>query len=165
MPNKADPASFEEPELVIDAVVNTNLFLLRSAAAQPSVKGFVLTSSSSAADWPKPNVEYDVGEDTWNTESVEKAYSLQASDPSKPFHIYAASKTLGEQAAWKWYKQEKPGFSFNTILPNMNIGPTLGTENPRSSSRWLVSLFNGDVTWLHFIPARKRFLKPGESLI
>ncbi|KZP19295.1 NAD-P-binding protein [Athelia psychrophila] len=139
------------PALVIDTVVNTNLFLLRASAAQPTVKSFVYTSSAGAAGLPKLDVEYDVGEDTWNTESIQKAYNLPADDPSRPLHAYCASKALSEQAAWKFYKEEKPSFVFNTVLPSMNIGPPVGPADPRSSSALISTFFDGDFSMMHWV--------------
>jgi len=89
-----------KPEEVVDPTVNATLSLLRSAAAEPSVKSVVLTSSSSAAIWPKTNVEFDIGEDSWNEESVKNAYNMPDDNPFKAWHVYGASKTLGEKAAW-----------------------------------------------------------------
>lgn len=49
-------------------------------------------------------------------------------------HVHAASKVLGEQAAWKFVQDEKPGFVLNTILPNMNYGPILDPASQTGSS-------------------------------
>lgn len=40
---------------------------------------------------------------------------------ARPFTVYAASKTAGEQAAWKWVKSNKPAFAFNTVLPYYTV--------------------------------------------
>lgn len=143
------------PSKVIDPVVNSTLSILRSCAAQPSIKSFALTSSSVAAVWPKSNVEYDIGEDTWNEESLEKAYSLPDNDPHKPWHIYAASKMLGERAAWNFYNEKKPGFVMNTVLPGCNFGPMLEPNTTQSTASWVKHAFNGDWTTLKYTPPRK----------
>lgn len=57
----------------------------------------------------------------------------------------AASKVKGERAAWKYIEEEKPHFSFNTVLPDLVIGPI---SNPASgtysTSTWLTNYFNGE---------------------
>lgn len=141
------------PATVIDPVINGTHSILRSAHREPTVKSFVLTSSSTAAVWPKANIAYDVGEDSWNEESLKKAYDLPESDPAKTYHIYAASKTLGEQAAWKFYTQEKPGFVLNAILPNTNFGPMLDPDIG-STALLLKKAFQGDMRALNSLPAR-----------
>jgi len=136
------------PAEVIDNVVNGTISILKSAAAQPTVKNFVLTSSSYACIWPKQNVEFDIGEDLWNDESVDKAYSLAATDPLKPWHIYSASKVLQERATWKFMKEEKPGFIMNTIMPNATFGPMLDPAQPASTAGMLRELYKGN--WAGF---------------
>ena len=141
-------------------MVNGIISVLRAAAAQPTVKNFVLTSSSYACFWPTPNVELDIGEDTWNEESVEKAYSLAETDPLKPWHIYGASKVLVERAAWKFMKEEKPTFSMNTVMPNATFGPILDPEQVTSTAGMLKGLFEGN--WAAFsgvMPRKLTFIQ------
>ena len=95
------------PEEVIEPVIAGTLTALRSAAKTPTVKRFVLTSSSSAALFPKPNVKMQLDESTWNEESSALARSLPLDDGAKPWHVYCASKTEGEKAAWKFMETEK----------------------------------------------------------
>jgi nucleoside-diphosphate-sugar epimerase len=132
------------PAQVIDPVVNGTIFILKSAAAQPTVKSFVLTSSSYASIWPKQNIEFDITEDRWNDEAIEKAYSLAENDPLKPWHVYSASKVLQERAAWKFIKEEKPGFAMNTIMPNCTFGPMLDPAQPASTAGMLRELYKGN---------------------
>lgn len=155
MPNQADPASLSNPELVIGPVVAGTLSVLKTAAATPSVKRVVLTSSSSAAIWPHPNVESEAGEDTWNTECIEQAATLAADAPGKEWYIYGASKVRGEQAAWKFYNEEKPGFVFNSILPNINLGPPLIKEDARSTGAWVAQAYNGDLSGISVFAPRE----------
>jgi nucleoside-diphosphate-sugar epimerase len=95
------------PEEVINPVLAGTLTALRSAAKTPSVKRFVLTSSSSAALFPKPDVKVFLDETTWNEESSALARSLPLTDGAKPWHVYCASKTEGEKSAWDFMKTEK----------------------------------------------------------
>jgi nucleoside-diphosphate-sugar epimerase len=71
---------------------------------------------------------------TWNDAAVEAAWSKDTPAEQKPYNVYAASKTESERAAWKWFKERKPGFAFNTILPNMNVSLSLSL----SMLAWLI---------------------------
>lgn len=143
------------PAEVVDPTVNATLSALKSAAKEPSVKRFVLTSSSTAALFPKANLEFDIGEDAWNDDSVQKAYHLEDTHPEKAWHVYGASKTLGERAAWKFMDDEKPGFSLNTVLPGTNFGPILDPEQGGSTAGYLRSGYQGDFGMLNMVPPRK----------
>ncbi|KAF7975319.1 hypothetical protein HWV62_9743 [Athelia sp. TMB] len=144
------------PEQVIDPVVNAALNVLRSCAAHPSVKSVVFTSSSVAASWFTPETEFDIGEDSWNDASVENAHSLPDDEPTKPWHIYAASKVLAERAAWNFYKETNPGFVFNTVLPSFTLGPMFEPEVSVSTASWLKKAFLGDWSAMMHVPPHVR---------
>lgn len=133
-----------DPAAVVDPTVAGTLSILRSASTQPSIKRFVLTSSSIAAYSPKPNEVYDIKEDTWNEDSINLAF-VAGEDPLKPLHVYAVSKILGEQAAWKFVKDEKPSFVLNTILPNVNFGPSIIKGDTPSTLGWLKVVYDGEL--------------------
>lgn len=59
--------------------------------------------------------------DTWNDDVVRAAYSNDTPLDKKPYIVYAASKTEGERSAWKWVAENKPGFEFNVVIPNVNV--------------------------------------------
>lgn len=59
--------------------------------------------------------------DTWNDDAVRAAYSNDTPLDKKPYIVYAASKTEGERSAWKWVAENKPGFEFNVVIPNVNV--------------------------------------------
>jgi hypothetical protein len=65
--------------------------------------------------------EIDLYADTWNEATVKAAWDPNTPAELKPPSVYGASKTEGERAAWKWIKENKPGFVFNAILPNFNV--------------------------------------------
>ncbi|PTB59440.1 hypothetical protein M431DRAFT_544914 [Trichoderma harzianum CBS 226.95] len=112
-----------EPHRIIPAVRNGTINALKAASSQESVKRFVLTSSSTAAIIPQANKKgVIVDESTWNDDVVALAWSGTAPDSAKGYTTYAASKTEGERAAWKWVEENKPGFVLNTVLPNCNVG-------------------------------------------
>lgn len=86
----------------------------------------------------------------YNDEAVKRAWE-SAKNPPVPgspeayklaFDVYAASKTEAEKACWKFVEEEKPGFVFNTVLPNMNLGPVLDKNQTSRSAGWMVPLIN-----------------------
>lgn len=123
--------------------------VLNAAKKQSSMKSFVLTSSSTAACMPefeKKDVVVDESmihgfpspfprgihatylepqpnhnTETWNEAAPMAAYSKHTKPDELPLMIYAASKTLGEQALWRWVEQEQPHFTVNAVLPNFNV--------------------------------------------
>lgn len=94
---------------MIPTVVNSTLNALNAAANESSVKRFVLTSSGSAVVFPKPNQKINITPDTWNEESIQivQNFPNELSDVQKGFIVYMASKVKGEQAVWKWVKENQ----------------------------------------------------------
>lgn len=100
----ASPTTWSaDTDLVIKTAVSGALNALKAANEEPSVKCFVLTSSSVAATFPstgQPGVV--LGPESWNEEAVD----LAANGPSNPgqqsWAAYAASKTLAEKAVWEF---------------------------------------------------------------
>lgn len=86
---------------------------LAAAVKEPSVKRFVLTSSSAAALIPRPNEAVTVTADTWNESVITDAYRDPPYEPERAYPVYAASKTLAEKEAWKFVRTNKPGFTLN----------------------------------------------------
>lgn len=83
-----------------------------------------------------------------------------------PFIVYAASKTEGEKALWKFMKEKKPHFQANAVLPNANTGRILqalgGTgglaigvwkegKRPQMPPQWFIDVI--DDARLHVIAA------------
>ncbi|KAF9870437.1 hypothetical protein CkaCkLH20_12104 [Colletotrichum karsti] len=118
------------PDNVVPPNVAATLSIARSAAASPSVKRLVYTSSSGAAAMPKPGVPYEVKADTYNEEAVAIAYSGKGPGGLAGGYLaYSAAKTKAEQALWKWFSEEKPGFVLNSIVPNAALGRVLLPEH------------------------------------
>lgn len=133
-----------DPAAVIGRAVKFIETILAVVKRHDSVKSFVLTSSSSAVIIPKSNqAGVRVDENTWNDEAVKAAWDPQTPEEGKGYAIYAASKTESERAAWKWVEKNKPGFAFNTVLPNFTIGENLSPEIPGSTSGWTRKLLDG----------------------
>jgi nucleoside-diphosphate-sugar epimerase len=59
-------------------------------------------------------------QENWDDASIAVVETKGRDAP--PFIKYAASKTLGEKAAWKWMEEEKPSFDLVTILPGFIWG-------------------------------------------
>src|SRR5579862_9360867 len=110
------------------------LNVLNSAAKEQSVKRFVFTSSSTAATLPKPNVEFTVDQNTWNDEVLPVAWAPPPYERSRAFAVYGASKTQAEKEAWQFIEKNKPGFVFNTVLPETAYGEILDPVNQQGST-------------------------------
>lgn len=84
----------------------------------PTVKKVVITSSfasiinRSKGFWP----EHTYSESDWNPTTLEESLENAVNG-------YYGSKTLAEQAAWKFVEEEKPNFSLTTVAPPMVYGP------------------------------------------
>ena len=117
-----------DPNEVVTPVVAGTKSILRSAAKHPSVKRFVLTSSSCAVLLPKLNTPLMVGKEDWNQEAVDRAWEPPPYTLERALSVYAASKTQGEKALWQFVNEEKPHFVVNAILPNVNMGKILSSH-------------------------------------
>jgi len=135
---------------VVTPMVNAVKSLLEAASKEPKVKSVVLTSSSTAATAPKPNVKFSVDKNTWNEEDVKLAWAEKFDDENRrKWAVYGASKTQGEQALWEFVKEKKPHFKANTILPNANYGPILDPANQSASTGgWITAILKGGVEGL-----------------
>ncbi|KAM0507801.1 hypothetical protein D7B24_007346 [Verticillium nonalfalfae] len=144
------------PHNVIPGTILGTVNALEAAAREPSVKRFVLTSSSTAALIPRPNNPLKVTTDTWNDEAVELAYRDPPYEPQRGLPVYAASKALSEREAWKFMDEKKPGFTLNAVLPNINFGASLDSVNQGhpSTSAIVAELFKGNTTYLGGITAQ-----------
>lgn len=77
------------------------LSILRAASSSPSIKRFVLTSSSAAGGMSSVNGEVKHWDaTTWNTQVVTR-------DETDPIKLYFVSKTESERAAWDFIKEKK----------------------------------------------------------
>lgn len=143
---QASDLTFEpNAEKIINGTVEHTLSIIKAAANIPTIKSFVLTSSASACSLPAPNQKDIVinesefnnlpGKkalvqshantknypDTWNDASVAAAWNGRTPNHELPLNIYAAAKTEGERAAWRYHKDNKLPFVLNTILPAVTV--------------------------------------------
>ncbi|KAJ4795336.1 Cinnamoyl-CoA reductase 1 [Rhynchospora pubera] len=125
--NVSDP----QAEL-IDPEVNGTLNVLGSCAKYSSIKRVVVTSSMAAAVYNrKPKNPDVVVDETWFS-------SPEACEQSKSW--YALSKTLAEEAAWKFAKEN--GIDIVRINPAVSIGPLL-QPTLNTSAAAILNLING----------------------
>ncbi|KAG9193974.1 hypothetical protein G6011_04009 [Alternaria panax] len=133
-----------EAEPYVSNMVKETMGILKAAAAEPSVKSVVFTSTALAtSSWgEKGHFE----EWKYNEDFIKYAYDPDFHHPSKGFIVYGAAKALSEKAAWKYIQEEKPQFTFNTVLPNANFGPSLVYEKQGHASTGGLpkAVFEGD---------------------
>ncbi|KAI9172834.1 Aldehyde reductase [Paramyrothecium foliicola] len=163
----ASDVSFNcDPNKVIPLAINGAVNALKSAFAEPSVKRFVLTSSSTAvAPIPTPGApkKITVDVDTWNEAAVKAAWAPPPYEPERGGAVYSASKMQAEQGVWKYYKENKekrPDLVVNTVLPNMNFGKVLDPVNQGypSSAGIIQALFEGNVGKHHHAAGHQDYI-------
>ncbi|XP_058077518.1 phenylacetaldehyde reductase-like [Magnolia sinica] len=130
---------------LIDPAVKGTLNILGSCAKTSTVKRVVVTSSMAAVAYNrKPRTPDVVVDETW------------FSDPevcTETQSWYMLSKTLAEEAAWKFAKEK--GIDMVTINPAMVIGPLL-QPTLNTSAAAILNFINGSPTfgnatlgWVH----------------
>ncbi|CAM8949662.1 unnamed protein product [Rhodiola kirilowii] len=121
---------------LIDPAVKGTLNVLSSCAKVPSLKRVVLTSSIAAVAYNgKPRTPEVVVDETW----------FSNPDVCKEMKLwYVISKTLAEEAAWKFVKEK--GIDMVTINPAMVIGPLL-QPTLNTSAAAILNLINGSETY------------------
>jgi nucleoside-diphosphate-sugar epimerase len=133
-----------DPEPYIPNMVKETVGILKAAQAESTVRSVVFTSTALAASaW---GAKGKLIEWQYNEDFIGYAYDPNFQHPSKVFIVYGAAKAISEKAAWKYMQEEKPHFSFNTILPNVNFGPSLVYEKQGygSSGRFPKAVFDND---------------------
>ncbi|XP_076930328.1 phenylacetaldehyde reductase-like [Bidens hawaiensis] len=121
---------------LIDPAVKGTLNVLGSCSKASSVKRVVVTSSVAAVAYNgRPRTPDVVVDETW------------FSDPdlcNQTKMWYVLSKTLAEEAAWKFSKEK--GLDMVTINPAMVIGPLL-QPTLNTSAAAIANLLNGSETY------------------
>ncbi|KAG8388987.1 hypothetical protein BUALT_Bualt02G0182600 [Buddleja alternifolia] len=130
-----DPGEDPQAEL-IDPAVKGTLNVLESCAKTPSVKRVVLTSSMASVYFNGKTLAPDVViDETWWSD-VEYCKQIK--------NWYVLSKTLAEDAAWKFAKEK--GIDLVVINPTLVIGPLL-QPTLNTSSSVMLNLLNGAETY------------------
>ncbi|KAF7833712.1 cinnamoyl-CoA reductase 1-like [Senna tora] len=135
----ASPCTFrsKDPQNeLIDPAVNGTLNVLKSCAKSPSVKRVILTSSTASLQCNRrPKTPETIVDESWN------------SDPEfcKTYKgYYAISKTLAEEAAWKFAKENS--IDLVCINPGTVLGPLL-QPTINTTSALILNLINGTETF------------------
>ncbi|KAG7059342.1 NAD dependent epimerase/dehydratase [Colletotrichum scovillei] len=109
----ASIVSFDpDPNNVIPTAKESALVALKASYKEPSVKRFVLTSSSSTTLAANPETFMKmkgaiVTEDTWSPDAKELAWTPGPWGPEHGAFVYVASKVEQEQAVWKYHEENK----------------------------------------------------------
>ncbi|KAJ3669244.1 hypothetical protein LUZ60_011194 [Juncus effusus] len=123
---------------LIDPAVKGTLNVLKSCTKNPSIKRVIVTSSIAAVAYNgKPRTPDVTVDETWFSDP-------KVCEESKSW--YVLSKTLAEEAAWKFSKEN--GIDMVTINPAMVIGPLLQPTLNTSAAAILI-LINGSSTFLN----------------
>ncbi|RDX62897.1 Tetraketide alpha-pyrone reductase 1 [Mucuna pruriens] len=127
----------KDPQVeLIDPAVNGTLNVLKSCVKSPSVKRVVLTSSVAAVAYnERPKTPQVVVDETW----------FSNPDYCRELKIwYILSKTLAEDAAWKFAKENS--LDLVSVNPAMVVGPLLQAELNTSAAA-ILNLINGSETF------------------
>ncbi|XP_028758801.1 tetraketide alpha-pyrone reductase 1-like [Neltuma alba] len=140
----ASPVSVDvkdpQTELIEPAVKGT-LNVLKSCAKSTSLKRVVMTSSLATILFNgKPKTPQTVVDETWFSDP-------EFCDEYEHWSGYILSKTLAEEAAWKFVKENN--IDMVTINPGTVIGPLL-QPTLNTSSTTVAIIFNGAKTFPNF---------------
>ncbi|GLA64676.1 hypothetical protein AtubIFM54640_006400 [Aspergillus tubingensis] len=105
------------PDEIFESIKRLDHNVLASAAAEPSVKRFVYTSSCQAANTmglDDLDGKTVITSETWNETAIQRAKTGSPAEWRRGFDVYSASKAFGEQGIWEWVREHKPGFVANT---------------------------------------------------
>ncbi|OMP06181.1 NAD-dependent epimerase/dehydratase [Corchorus capsularis] len=121
---------------MIDPALKGTLNVLRSCAKVPSIKRVVITSSIAAVAWNGTPLGPDV--------IVDESWFSDPTFCEKSKLWYVLSKTLAEEAAWKYTKEN--GIDMVSINPGLVIGPIL-QPTINTSVEPILKLINGAETY------------------
>jgi nucleoside-diphosphate-sugar epimerase len=143
------------PNEIIPQTVQATLSAIEAAAKEPTVKGFVFTTSLVAMAMPIPDVPFHVDSNSWNEMVGPMAWAPPPYDPSRSLIVYMQSKVEAEKALWKFVEEKKPGFSVNTVSPTTVLGRVLHPKQWTTTPGWIKSLWNGEVDFIQILTACK----------
>jgi nucleoside-diphosphate-sugar epimerase len=108
------------------------------ACSKAGIKRFVYTSSSFAVTQPKPNQVFEIAENTFNEEAVEKVRKGTANGED----VYCASKVEAERALRSWGKEHAPEVVINmgTYCTMVQYYDLKRSEMVRLGGIWLMAL-------------------------
>ncbi|KAL3469136.1 NAD(P)-binding protein [Aspergillus californicus] len=148
----------QDAEKVIPATVAGALNGVKAAYAEPTVKRFVLTSSSAAVLIPETGQSDDVtlDEDSYGEELIQRAKTDLEPGFVRACLVYGASKALAEKAVWDYVEENKskrPDLVVNSVLPAQVFGEHLDPVNQGtpSTSASIPALWNGLIDGLKLV--------------
>jgi dihydroflavonol-4-reductase len=109
---------------LVDPAVQGTRGVLSSCKKATSVRRVIVTSSMAAIT-DEPESDHVLTERDWNDKSTLDR---------NPYYL---SKTLAEREAWRFVKEEKPGFDLVVINPFLVIGPSLSPAINTSNQMFL----------------------------
>lgn len=150
----SDMSFSNDPNEVIPRTVAGATGILEAAAAQPSVRRFVYTSSIVAAVMPMPGNDAVVGRDSWNDVATQMAWAPPPYDEGRSFPVYMASKIAAEKAVWEFAKQRRPAFDVSVISPSSIMGEPLDKRHANTLASFASIVYAGnDRARLEVLPA------------
>ncbi|QIW96929.1 hypothetical protein AMS68_002447 [Peltaster fructicola] len=116
---------------VIPPTIMGALNALEAAAKEPKVRCFVYCSSVTAAASRGGGLRKEVTSESWNMGVFKAAWDrLPTENLDRAWSVFASSKMQAEQAVWKWYREKRPNFVLNCVLPDMLFGRPLTPHQP-----------------------------------
>ncbi|KEY63880.1 hypothetical protein S7711_10128 [Stachybotrys chartarum IBT 7711] len=142
-----------DPTKVIPPTVAAATSILRAAAAEPSVRRFVFTSSVVAAAMLAPGDATHVTKESWNEAVLDLAWATPPYGPDRAIPVYMASKVAAEREVWRFVSDERPPFVVNVVSPQVIWGERLNADCAAPSGAMLPDLYDGKPPATSFIPA------------
>jgi len=133
----------DDPNKVIPPTIASMRSILKSAAAEPSVKQFVYTSSIVAAAYFSMDTTDHVTHESWNEKAVAEAWAAPPHAETFEFAVYMAGKVAGEKEMWRFVTEEKPQFVANAVNPQTILGRRLSQNCSSVSAAMIPNLYNG----------------------
>ncbi|PSN65785.1 NAD(P)-binding protein [Corynespora cassiicola Philippines] len=127
---------------------------MSAPAKEQNVKSIVYTGSQAACVELVPGRPYHLGPETFN-EGCRAARTLPPStEYFRSLMNYSCAKLEAEQGCFRWVEENKPHFTFNTVVPNINFGTVARPDKTGfvSSSGLLQKLWEGNPGVASIIP-------------
>ncbi|KAL4880191.1 NAD(P)-binding protein [Aspergillus karnatakaensis] len=121
-----------DPAVAIDPIVKGVLNTLNAACKFPTIKRFVLNSSSKAVESTVFNHPHKLTKETFNRVEIDKARNEPTVlTPERVGTAYSAGRAASELAFWDWVEEHKGrvGFVANAVVPDANFGRVLDAEH------------------------------------
>jgi nucleoside-diphosphate-sugar epimerase len=133
--HSAADTSLSDKEGVIESTIEANMNVLEAVKNAnkkgENIKRVVITSSSWAVQYPRPETPGELTADTYDTFAEGVLADENTPQAFRPLMTYVVSKKRSEQESWKWWnaQREDCGFVLNSVLPATCMGPALDAEN------------------------------------